>query len=219
MNSQKSTVLPDGVSKEVEDLQYYDHITDFIFVDDIPDRSDIIFVPGGSYPEIALLAAKLYHQQLSPLILPSGKYSITAESFMGVSSMPKEYLKPYQTEWEFLTDVILSKGVPGEAVLKEDKAGYTYENAIFSREVTDHLNIKVDTAIICCQAYHARRSLMYYQLLYPDTLFYVCPAVTQGISRDNWFLQEDKIDKVLGEVERCGSQFHDIMKSGILERV
>ena len=36
--------------------------------------------------------------------------------------------------------------------------------------------------------------------------------MTRGISRDNWFLDGEKIDVVLGELERCGSQFHEILR-------
>lgn len=44
----------------------------------------------------------------------------------------------------FLKDVLMQNGVPEEAILKEDQATYTYENAIYSRQVTDreYLDIK-----------------------------------------------------------------------------
>ena len=98
------------------------------------------------------------------------------------------------------------------AILEERRATYTYENAIFSRRVTDAMGLTVERAILCPQACHARRALLYYEVLYPDTEFFVCPAVTRGISRDNWFLEDEKIDVVLGEMERCGSQFHEILR-------
>ena len=66
--------------------------------------------------------------------------------------------------------------------------------------------------ILVCQAFHARRSLMYFQLVFPEVEFLVCPVVTREISRDNWFLDEKKIGVVMGEVERCGTQFADIFR-------
>ena len=33
-----------------------------------------------------------------------------------------------------------------------------------------------------------------------------------GISRDNWYQTEKGIEKVLSELERCGTQFHQILK-------
>lgn len=182
---------------------FYQCITDFIFVEHQPGTADIIFVPGGNYPEAALHAAELYHQGWAPWILPSGKYSILQGYFPGEQ----------ETEWEYLRDILVKAGVPETAVLKENNATFTYENAIESRKVTDALGMTVRTAILSCQAYHARRCLMYYQEQFPETEFLVCPVETKGINRENWFLDRTKIDVVLGEVERCGSQFHEILGS------
>ena len=99
-----------------------------------------------------------------------------------------------------------------EKILEEKQATYTYENAIYSRRVTDAAGLAIRRAILCPQACHARRALLYYKILYPETEFFVCPTVTRGISRDNWFLDGEKIDVVLGELERCGSQFHEILR-------
>lgn len=180
---------------------FYQCITDFIFVEHQPEQTDIIFVPGGNYPDAARHGAELYHQGLAPYILPSGRYSILQGYFPGEQ----------ETEWEYLRDILVECGVPESAILKEDKATFTYENAIRSREVTDSLGIRVERAILSCQAFHARRCLMYYQEQFPETEFLVCPVETKGINRENWFLDQAKIDVVLGEVERCGAQFHEIM--------
>lgn len=196
-------------------MAFYDYLTDFIFVEDAPEKAYVLFVPGGSYGEIAEHAARLYRQGYVPRILVSGKYSITEGRFAGAKS-PASYRKySYRTECEFLSDILLKNGVPPEAILQEEEATFTYENAINSRALTDSLGLSVRTAIISCQAYHARRCLLYFSLLYPDTRFLICPAVTRGISRDTWMLDPEKIDLVLGEVERCGSQFHDILKNRI----
>ena len=196
-------------------MAFYDYLTDFIFVEDAPEKADVLFVPGGAYGEIAEHAARLYRQGYVPRNLVSGKYSITEGRFAGAKS-PASYRKySYRTECEFLSDILLKNGVPPEAILQEEEATFTYENAINSRALTDSLGLSVRTAIISCQAYHARRCLLYFSLLYPDTRFLICPAVTRGISRDTWMLDPEKIDLVLGEVERCGSQFHDILKNRI----
>ena len=52
---------------------------------------------------------------------------------------------------------------------------------------------------------------MYYQEQFPDTELMVSPIETKGINRENWYLNREKIDMVLGEMERCGGQFHQIM--------
>lgn len=184
-------------------MKFIEDITDFIFVEHKPEKADIIFIPGGDQGAIAVKAAELYLEGYAPWILPSGRFSKP----VGHCTIPG-----YETEWEFLRDILIGQGVPDAVVLEERQATYTYENAIYSRKVTDALGLKVERAILCPQACHARRALLYYEILYPDTEFVVCPAVTRGISRDNWFLEDEKIDVVLGELERCGSQFHEILR-------
>lgn len=184
-------------------MKFIKDITDFIFVEHEPEKADIIFIPGGDQGAIAVKAAKLYREGYAPWILPSGRFSKP----VGHCTIPG-----YETEWEFLRDILIDQGVPAVAVLEERQATYTYENAIFSRRVTDALGLCIERAILCPQACHARRALLYYEILYPDTEFVVCPTVTRGIGRDNWFLEDGKIDVVLGEMERCGSQFHEILR-------
>lgn len=191
--------------------KFLNQITDFIFVEQQPEKADIIFVPGNGYPDMAVRAAQLWHQRYAPVILASGKYSKLEKQFKTALQEGDRYYGSYQTECEFLSAVLNSEGVPEQAVLKEDQAAFTYENAIYARAVTDQAKMKIGKAIICCLTYHARRCLMYFQLLYPEAQFFICPADV-GINRDNWYRTEKGIETVLGEVERCGSQFHDIIK-------
>lgn len=193
-------------------MSFLNNITNFIFIDDTPQNADIIFVPGSGFSEAPERAASLWKEGYSKYILPSGRYSITNGKFNGPITGMNKYTKSYNTEWEFMKDILVQGGVDETYILKEDQATYTYENAINSRKITDSLGIKVNKAIISCQAFHARRSLMYYQVLYPDTQFFVCSTPTLGISRDNWYQTEDGINRILGEVERCGTQFHEIIR-------
>ncbi len=190
---------------------FYDCITEFLFVENEPARADIIFVPGGNYPEAAVHAAELYCQGYAPYVLPSGKYSILKGKF----EPEKPGTEKFATEWEYLRSVLTAHGVPEAAILREDQATYTYENAIYSRKRTDAEGITVSRAILCCQAFHTRRCLLYYQEQFPEAEILVCPVVTRGISRENWHQSETGIDMVLGELERCGGQFHEIMRKYI----
>ena len=182
-------------------------ITSFIFREDEPEKSDIIFIPGGAYAEIAEHAAALFRQSFAPMLLPSGKHSITNDSFRGARGpLSEKYPGPYRTEWDFLSDVLQKNGVAQTAILKENQATHTYQNAVFSRKAVDQANIHVKKAILCCQAFHARRCLLYYQMLFPDTTFLVCPAVTRNVSRDNWYQTPAGVDLVMSELSKCGDQ-------------
>ena len=105
--------------------------------------------------------------------------------------------------------MLLKEGVPEEVILREDGATFTYQNAINSRKVTDAVGIRVKKAIICCKAQHARRCKLYYQYLYPQTTFLICPSDV-GINRENWFDTQKGRKEVLGEVEKCGEQLQRI---------
>ncbi|MCD7715410.1 MAG: YdcF family protein [Lachnospiraceae bacterium] len=210
---------------------FYDAITDFIFVEDEPEKADIIFIPGSICPELAIHAAKLYHEGYAPYIMSSGKYSIlkghlelpesgktippadrqavSGNSFLNTESM--DCIADCSTECDYLCRILKAEGIPEQAILREPEATFTWENAIYSRRITDAAHLSIRKAILCCKAYHARRSLMYYQQQFPDTRFMVCPVTVDGISRSEWHRTRNGIDKVLGEVERCGTQFHEIL--------
>lgn len=184
---------------------------EFIFVENRPEKADIIFVPGNGYPQMAEKAAELYREGYAPVVLPSGKYSITTGRFGGVLSGAEKYHGSYETEWEFLRDVLVKNGVKPEDILREDRATYTYENALFSREVTEKAGLSVKKAILCCKSHHARRVLMYFQYVYPETEFLVCPSFPDGITRSNWNHTELGVDAVIGEVTRIIRQFSLMM--------
>ena len=185
---------------------FYDCLTDFIFVKDEPQPSDLIFVPGGDYPEAALHAAELYHEGYATRILPSGRYSKLIGHFSGDPA--------YETEWDYLHAVLASAGVPDSAILEEKQATYTWENAIYSRHVLEKAGIHAGKALLVCQAFHARRAFTYYKQQFPDTQILVCPVITRGITRENWFLDEEKTKTVLGELSRCGGQFSCMLPLG-----
>ena len=188
-------------------LEWIRDITDFIFLRDEPRPADILFVPGNAFSGPSERAAALYREGFAPLVLPSGRYAVTNGAFPG----------PFETEWAFMKSVLLAHGVPEAAILREDEVTYTYQNAILSRRRTDMARLDVRRGIICCMPVHARRAKMYYQTLYPDTELLVCPVEGADVTAENWTATPQGIDAVLGELERCGAQFHEILK-GLIPR-
>lgn len=182
-------------------------ITNFIFVEDKPQKVDAIFLPGGSHPEQPEYAAELYLKGYAKWLVPSGGVSVKRDKWPGVRSKADIYNGDYQSDCEFFTDVFVKNGVPADAIVGEDKSGYTRDNAFLSRRVVDENELEIKTAIIVCKAFHARRCLMLYQMAFPDTTFYVCPVVCMGITKENWYKSEQGIDRVFGELARCGNQF------------
>ncbi len=194
-------------------MKIIDDITNFIFVEDIPEEADIIFIPGGSHPELGEYAAALWKQGFAKLIMPSGGVSVKSGKFGGVKSKFEIYNKNYLTDCEFLSDVLLKNGVSESSIIREEKSGYTKENAMFSRKIADENNLNIGKAIICCKSFHARRTLICYQLAFPDSRFYIHPIPYYQdntlISKENWYKTDIGIKRVLGELQRCGTQFND----------
>ncbi|MDH5164548.1 YdcF family protein [Heyndrickxia oleronia] len=182
----------------------YDCITDFIFVENELASADVILVPGANHPQLMEKAVSLFKQGLAPYILPSGGY------------------KPHvgTTEWEYLQNIAVEKGVPEDSILKEDKAQHTLENARFSLEVLKNKGIHPNKVIIVCKAGHSRRALLCYQAEFPkNTEFIVSPVVDRyGITKDNWFLSEIGINRIMTEVEKIGKYFGDFIPNWVQYR-
>lgn len=185
-------------------MSFIDEYTEFIFLEDEPQKADILFLPGSDEGALALRAAELWKAGYAPVILPSGKYAKHAGRFSGDPA--------YETEWAYFRQILREQGVPEECIWREEQATFTYENALRSREVTDAAGLSVKKALLCCQAYHARRARLYYQVCFPEAEILVCPVTTKGVSRENWYRSARGIDLVLTEVEHCGSQFRQIMR-------
>lgn len=190
-------------------MKFLRDITEFIFVEDLPEQADLIIVPGNTWPQPARRAAALYHKGIAPYIVVSGRYSKGQQAFAGASCENDRYKGPYTTEADFLTDVLIKDGVPETVIFQERKAEFTLENARYIRQLLDEKQMTVKKAVICCQAFHARRCRMYFEYVFQDTdiEFLMCPAVTQGISRGSWMKSQKGLDTVLGELRRCGEQF------------
>lgn len=192
-------------------MRIIEDITNFIFIEDILEKTDVIMIPGGSYPELPERAARLWNNGYAPVVIPSGGVSVKTGKFNGVKSKREIYNKNYLTECEFYTDVLTKNGVELGCIIVENQSGNTADNARFSKQVLEEKNISPKSAIICCKNFHARRCLMFYQFSFPNTKFIINPVPYsengQDINRENWYKTETGLNRVLGELQRLGNQF------------
>lgn len=209
-NKKQETVVEKMNNQIIQD------ISDYIFVSDTPEKADAIFLPGGSHPEQPEYAAELYRQGYARWLIPAGGVSVKTGKWHGVRSKADIYDGDYQSDCAFFTDVLIKNGVPAAAIIGEDKSGHTRDNAFFSRKTVDEKGLSIKTALIVCKAFHARRCLMLYQMAFPDVQIKVCPVHCYNITKENWFESEQGIDRVLGELSRCGNQFVDDIKTYLL---
>ncbi|MCL1788296.1 MAG: YdcF family protein, partial [Defluviitaleaceae bacterium] len=155
---------------------------------------------------------ELYAAGFSRHIVPAGGVSVKTGQFNGVKVKADIYNGDYQTEYDCYADVLVKNGVPTAAIIAESASGYTKQNATFSKIATDQRGLAVRTALIVCKSFHARRCLMCYQLAFPAADIRVVPVDVYDVTRDNWHTHAYGIDRVLGELSRCGNQFVEEMK-------
>jgi uncharacterized SAM-binding protein YcdF (DUF218 family) len=172
-----------------------DVISNFIFVKDELDESDIILIPGSDEENLMVEAVGLVKKGYSKLILPSGG--------------PNKKIKNFSSEWDFLRNIAIKEGIDKEWVLKEDKAKNTFENAKFSWEIIKRKNLNIKSAILVTKGYHSRRALMTYQTVFPaDFIFRVYPILDKSdISKNNWFYIEKKSNIVMTEMRKISEYF------------
>ena len=182
-----------------QDQAFLGAVTELVFVRDEPGQADVIFIPGSSHEGPCLLAARLYAAGLAPAVVPSGRFGMGADRFR---------IPPYETECDWMCMLLRREGVPEEALLREDRARCTWDNARCSREVCDAAGLRVRRALLCCRPFHARRALIYYQWAFPEARFMCVPCREEGVNADDWFRTEAGRDRVLGEVRRLGSQIN-----------
>lgn len=187
-------------------MDFIKNTTEYIFLENEPQVSDVIFLPGSSNPLLPARAAELYLQGFAEYIIPSGKYSIKRGFYLPSAAGTETEGIAYKTECEMYTDVLLKHGVPYKAILGEDESQFTYQNAFFTRKLTDKKGIQVKKALLVCHAFHARRAYTYYKWAFPEAEILVCPVVTNNISKDNWYANETGRCRVMGELTRLGSQ-------------
>jgi uncharacterized SAM-binding protein YcdF (DUF218 family) len=199
--------------------QYLKAITDFVFCENVIQKADIIIIPGATRVSIPERAAELYNKGYASYVAVSGKYSSRRTDFPHERLVGTKYQGAnYACEADFLKNVLLQNGVPNERIFQEKKSRNTLENAEYISNTLKQKKFVFKSAIICCQAFHARRIQMTYSFVFPDNQFYICPVATQNIDKYNWYTSKNGIKKVMGEVERCGKYFCDsLLKETLVE--
>ncbi len=182
-------------------------ISEFIFMKDAPQKSDVIFIPGTSQSAITEKAAELFCAGFAQYVIPTGAYSGKRGKFAAEKIDNPRYAGEYATDFEYCRHILRENGVPDSAIIREDRSTNTGENAEFSAMVLRELGIRVKRAILCCQSFHARRAFMSYGKFFPETEILVVPTDTQGIRKEDWFLQEKSYRRVMSELYKCGEYF------------
>ncbi len=167
-------------------------ITNMIFLEDEPVKSDIIIVPGSSQMEIVKKAVELYKLEVSNKIIFTGSFN--------------EKIQEYESEYG--REYALKQGVKKGDIYIEKKSTNTKENAIYSRKIIIKHDLKSKRILIPCKSYHSMRIKMSFLSEFPKSIISTIPTVdSRNITRNNWWKSGEKTEIVMGEVEKIGQYF------------
>lgn len=130
-----------------EDWVLLQTVWDYLVIDDeMPEKADAVVVGGSGFlTDGALRAAELYHRGVAPIVVVSGYMS---PIFSGIT-----------TEADLLAGVLVERGVPSEAILRDHEATNTGENIINSADLLKHAGVNARKIVLVHKPFMTRRFL------------------------------------------------------------
>lgn len=195
-NSLKNLPIPREVA--VEDLrpEEIEHITQTVFVtSDSHPAADLLFIFGTSSIDKGILEslARDCQQGRFPKVLVTGLSG-------------RRYYETGQSLASIMRNELITRGVPSDIILVQDKSTNTLEDVMFSLDVLDKHKISPNNIAFLCKAHHSSRCLrtlrkfFLFQTLSPIT--YVAEYEGIRVSRDNWYQHQVSRGRVYGEYLR-----------------
>jgi uncharacterized SAM-binding protein YcdF (DUF218 family) len=154
-------------------------------------RADVVLVLGSHDTRVAERAADVFLEGWAPLVVFSGHLgALTRGRFE-------------RSEAAVFADVAVSRGVPRERILLEDRSTNTGENVVFTRRLLSDRGIGAKRAIAVQKPYMERRTLATFHARWPGLdVIVTSPQIdwteypTREISRD------DVIHIMVGDLQR-----------------
>lgn len=167
-------------------------ITEFIFVENAPQKSDLIIIPGVSHRQLVDKAVELYKGDWAKKVLCAGGFS--------------QKLNMAESAWA--ANILRESGVPVTDVLQESSSTNTKENAISALRLLERGDQRFGKIILISKPYHARRLLMTFRKVFVNTEILVVPVEdNRQINRDNWHTDPEKVAKVMEEVGKISEYY------------
>lgn len=175
------------------DREEIDHavltLWNFLRVEQVPKKSDVIFVFGCGSLRVPDQAARLFHQGIAPVILVSGTMGKTASIKFGMS------------ECDAFSQELIKQDVPLDSILLERNATNTGENIIFGMKLLQDNEIDTKMITFVSTPYHSKRCKATFQLREPELETYSCPPAGDFLDFVA-FTKERAALKLVGEIDR-----------------
>ena len=201
-------------------------ITNHIFLNEMPEKSGILFVPGNKTWVVPAFAARLYNEGYARKIIASGKYAANATGVQRTEESKRKFPGEYATESDYLKDVMIKCGVPPQAILQEKESRNLQENAANALQLMSDKKIvyNVGSAIVVALPYMQLRTSLAYKRVFneADVKINTVPcfmSAPEEVGRDNWYMRESMVINVIDEMDKCREYFNDSRSELLLFRL
>lgn len=144
----------------------------FLIVNNMPQKADVIIVLGGSSGDRVTYGATLYKSGYADKVLLAGNQI----------GMEKQ---------------ALSQGIPESAILLEDQSQTTFENAKYSLKIVQDQGYK--SAIVVTSPYHTRRASIIFAQFFKGIHLTICPVPYNPAMAQRWWKYSNSREFVISE--------------------
>ena len=199
LNSPEDNLKNSSIPREVavENLQPEEikHITQTVFVASKCQPVDLLFIFGTSSIDSEILesVARACQRGRFPKVLVTGLSG-------------RRYYETGQPLASIMRDELITRGVPSDIILVQDRSTNTLEDVAFSLDVLEEHDIFPNSIAFLCKAHHSGRCLRTLRKFFPSQtllpITYVAEYDGIRVSRENWYHYQVSRGRVYGEYLR-----------------
>ena len=164
------------------------NIYDYLSEEDMPEKSDLLFVYGSKTTIRIEKAIELYKSGFAPKIVISGKSPFYEKDVIF-------------SESEKLADFAIKNGVPSQDIILEKEATSIPDNVKRTLNLLQKYSIKHDSIILINSPFAQRRGYAHFSKMCREKtkLFRVNSSVSSIFSRNEWYRNEVGVKTILKE--------------------
>ena len=192
----KNRSIPREVAVEDLPTEEIQHITQTVFVvSESNQPADLLFIFGTSTidGEVLESVARDYQKGQFPKVLVTGLSG-------------RLYYETGKPLASIMRDELITRGVPSDVILVQDRSTNTLEDVAFSLDVLEEHDVSPESIAFLCKAHHSGRCLRTIRKFFPSQTLspvtYVAEYDGVKISRENWYQHEASRGRVYGEYLR-----------------
>lgn len=165
----------------------------WLAIKNVPQKSDLIFLIGGSSLETPKKGLELFRQGLAPYMVTTGKTGTGDDS---------GWNKPIA---DVFADFLLKNKVPEDRFIVQNRSMNTLEDVVFTMEIIKKMGIPCQKIIIVSRPFHQRRCFATFKKQYPEKIYFNVP-------NDEKIPSEKEIEKLREIGLRCLQEYERLEK-------